>query len=82
MLDPDYMTKDEIALELYRMNEQFVNRKWLARGLFSKVDYKRDMYIWFTKVSLKMAFEAVKGRINPLPMLSIISLVKPEWYDH
>ena len=82
VLDSDYMTKDEIAQELYRMNEQFVNRKWLARGLFSKVDYKRDMYIWFTKVSMKMAFEAIKERINPFNVEHYQALVKPEWYDH
>ena len=81
VLDSDYMTKDEIAMELYRMNEQFVNRKWLLRGLFSKVDYKRDMYIWFTKVSAKMAVEAIKQRINPFNVEHYQSLVKPDWYD-
>ena len=82
VLDSDYMTKDEIAMELYRMNKKFVNRKWLLRGLFSRVDYKRDMYIWFTKVSAKMAVEAIKQRINPLNVEHYQSLVKPEWYDH
>ena len=69
------MTKDEIAMELYRMNEQFVNRKWLLRGLFSSVDYKRDMYIWFTKVSAKMAVEALKQRVNPFNVEHYQSLV-------
>ena len=81
VLDSDYMTKDEIAWELYQMNKQFVNRKWLLRGLFSKVDYKRDMYIWFTKVSAKMAVEAIKNRINPLNVEHYQALVKPDWYD-
>ena len=71
------MTKDEIAMELYRMNEQFVNRKWLLRGLFSSVDYKRDMYIWFTKVSAKMAVEALKQRINPFNVEHYQSLLNP-----
>ena len=48
------------------MNKKFVNARWLLRGLTSKVDYKRDMYIWFSKVSAKMAFEALKQRVNPL----------------
>jgi len=81
VLDSDYMTKDEIGMELYRMNEEFVNRKWLLRGLFSKVDYKRDMYIWFTKVSAKMAVEALKQRVNPFNVEHYQSLVKPDWYD-
>ena len=41
------------------MNKQ--ESQMALRGLFSKVDYKRDMYIWFTKVSAKMAVEAVKN---------------------
>ncbi len=81
VLDSEYMTKDEISWELYKMNKQFVNRKWLLRGLFSKVDYKRDMYIWFTKVSAKMAVEAIKNRINPFNVEHYQSLVKPSWYD-
>lgn len=81
VLDSEYMSKDEIAWELYKMNKQFVNRKWLLRGLFSKVDYKRDMYIWFTKVSAKMALEAIKNRINPFNVEHYQSLVKPAWYD-
>ena len=75
------MTKDEIGWELYRMNKEFVNQKWLLRGLFSKIDYKRDMYIWFTKVSAKMAVEAIKNKINPLDVSHYQGLVKPEWYD-
>ena len=81
VLDADYMTKDEIAWELYRMNQKFVNSKWLMRGLTSKVDYKRDMYIWFTKVSAKMAWDAIKQKINPFDVGHYQSLVKPEWYD-
>ena len=76
------MTKNEIADELYRMNKKFVNSRWMLRGLFSKSDYKRDMYIWFTKVSLKMALEAVKQKVNPLDVSHYQALVKPDLYDH
>ena len=82
VLNSDYLTKDQIANELYRMNKQFVNSKWLFRGLFSKEDYKRDMYIWFSKVSLKQFAQAVKQRINPLDVSHYQALVKPDWYDH
>jgi len=81
VLNSDYMTKDEISMELYRMNKKFVNTRWLLKGLFSKVDYKRDMYIWFSKVSAKMALEALKQRINPLDVGHYQGLVKPEWYE-
>jgi anaerobic magnesium-protoporphyrin IX monomethyl ester cyclase len=81
VLDTKYMTRDEIAESLYRMNKEFVNNKWLMRGLLSKVPYKRDMYLWFTKVSASMAIDAIKQRINPLDVEHYQQLVTPEWYD-
>lgn len=81
VLDTKYMTRDEIAESLYRMNKEFVNNKWLLRGLLSRVPYKRDMYIWFTKVSAAMAIDAIKQRINPLNVEHYQQLVTPEWYD-
>ncbi len=81
VLDTKYMTRDAIAEEMYRMNREFVNNKWLLRGLMSRVPYKRDMYLWFTKVSATMAVEAIKQRINPLDVEHYQQLVTPEWYD-
>ena len=81
VLNSDYLTKDEIAWELYRMNKQFVNSKWMLKGLFSRVDYKRDMYIWFTLVSAKMALGAIKEKVSPLNVSHYQQLEKPWWYD-
>ena len=76
------MTRDEIAGELYRMNKKFVNTRWLMRGLTSRVDYKRDMYIWFAKVSTKMAIQAIRERVSPLNVEHYQALVTPDWYDN
>jgi anaerobic magnesium-protoporphyrin IX monomethyl ester cyclase len=81
VLDTDYMTRDEISWELYRMNKKFVNTRWILKGLTSKVDYKRDMYIWFAKVSAMMAASAIKQKLNPFDVGHYQSLVKPAWYD-
>ncbi len=81
VLDTQYMTRDEIAEALYRMNKEFVNNKWLLRGLMSKVPYKRDMYLWFTKVSASMAIDAIKKRLNPFDVEHYQQLVTPDWYD-
>jgi anaerobic magnesium-protoporphyrin IX monomethyl ester cyclase len=81
VLDTDYMTRHEIGEALYEMNKQFVNTKWILKGLTSKVDYKRDMYIWFAKVSAMMAASAVKQKINPMDVSHYQNLVKPFWYD-
>ena len=81
VLDSDFMTRDEIAVELHRMNKQFVNPKWMIKGLLSKESYKRGMYIWFTKVSAQMWFEVAKKRLNPFAVEHYQQLVKPDWYD-
>jgi radical SAM superfamily enzyme YgiQ (UPF0313 family) len=81
VLDSDFMDRHEIAEALYEMNKIFVNKRWLMRGLTSKVPYKRDMYLWFLKVSSAMAVDAVKNRINPLNVEHYQQLVKPHWYD-
>src|SRR6185503_8106484 len=49
VLDSKYLTRTEIGNALYEMNKEFVNTPWMLKGLFSKVPYKRDMYIWFVK---------------------------------
>ncbi|RME29258.1 MAG: radical SAM protein [Deltaproteobacteria bacterium] len=81
VLDSDYMDRHEIAEALHAMNRQLVNKRWLLRGLLSRVPYKRDMYIWFTKVSAAMALGALKERINPFRVDHYQQLVQPEWYD-
>lgn len=81
VLDSEYMTKDEISWELYRLNKELVNKRWLLRGLTSRVPYKRDMYLWFTKVSAAMALDALKKKLNPMNVEHYQQLVKPYWYD-
>ncbi len=81
VLNTDFMTKHEIEQALYEMNKQFVNTRWILKGLTSRVDYKRDMYIWFAKVSAMMALSALKQRINPMDVSHYQNLVKPSWYD-
>ena len=81
VLDSRYMTRDEIAQEIYRMNKQFVNLPWLAKGLFHSVPYKRDMYRWFAKVTAKQAWDALKQRMNPMQVEHYQQLVTPGWYE-
>lgn len=81
VLDSKYMSRHEIAQSLYDMNKEFVNSRWMLKGLTSKVPYKRDMYIWFTKVSATMALGAIREKINPFKVEHYQQLVKPEWYD-
>ena len=81
VLDSNFLNRDEIAAELHRMNKQFVNARWMIKGLFNRESYKRDMYIWFAMVSAKMAIDVTKQRLNPLRVEHYQQLVKPPWYD-
>ena len=81
VLNSKFLTRDQIADQLYRMNKELVNTSWLLKGLTSRVPYKRDMYMWFTKVSALMAIDAVKRKINPLDVEHYQQLVAPYWYD-
>jgi hypothetical protein len=81
ILDSKYLTRHEIAEAIHDMDRVFVNPRWLARGILSRVPYRRDMYRWFAIVSARMALDAVKRRINPLDVGHYQRLVTPEWYD-
>jgi anaerobic magnesium-protoporphyrin IX monomethyl ester cyclase len=81
VLDSKYLTRNEIGNALYEMNKEFVNTPWMLKGLLSKVPYKRDMYMWFVKVSAMMAVDAVKKRISPLDVEHYQNLVQPDWYE-
>ncbi len=76
-----YMTRDEIAWEIYEMNKSLISAKWLARGLTDKTAYRRYMYTWFTKIAAKQAVDLLSQRVNPLKSRDYMNLVKPTWYD-
>lgn len=81
VLDSDFMTRDEIAEAMHRMNRTFVNPRWLVKGLFSRSRYKRDMYTWFLIVSARMGWDVVKQRLDPFRAEHYQQLVTPDWYE-
>ncbi len=81
VLDSEFMTRDEIAAAMHRMNATFVNPRWLARGLLSRTRYKRDMYVWFTLVSARMAWDMARQRLNPFRVEHYQQLITPDWYE-
>ncbi len=75
-----YLTRDEIAWQIYEMNKSLVTPKWLLKGLTDKTPYRRYMYAWWFKVAANMAVDLLKQKINPLTSRDYMNLVKPEWY--
>ncbi len=75
----DHLTREELAWEVYKLFKKVVTFRWLMRGLFSPYKYKRRMYIWWFKVTMRVLFDAVKEKT--LNRRTGIDLVTPKWYN-
>ncbi len=82
VMSSKYMTRDEIAWQIYEMNKTLVTPEWLLKGLTDATPYRRSMYLWWAKVAANMALDQLKRLVNPLNSLDHTNLVKPVWYDH
>ncbi len=81
VLDSRYMSRDEIAQAMHELNRAFVSPRMLLRGLLSRTAYRRDMYIWFSIVSARMAWDVLRQRVNPFRVEHYQQLVTPDWYE-
>jgi anaerobic magnesium-protoporphyrin IX monomethyl ester cyclase len=88
IISSEYLSREEIGKLVISMNRKFIRPEWLLRGLFSSNKFKRDMYIWWLLVSLRIAWGSIKERINPLKKepeggneYIFKRFVKPKWYD-
>ncbi|MBI4846234.1 MAG: cobalamin B12-binding domain-containing protein [Candidatus Omnitrophica bacterium] len=77
-----YLSIEEVDFLIYEMNKAFATLSWLLRGLFSPYRYKRDLYIWWLLVSVKIALESLAAFINPFRRNVFSALVTPKWYDN
>ncbi len=77
-----YLSRDEIEDNIFRMNREFVNAKWLIKGLLSSGAYKRNMYLWWLVISMRMFSDAAKEfLLKPVRKPVFLRYVKPSWYD-
>jgi len=81
VLDSRAMSKEQIEQALYRANREFVGVRWLLKGLLSRTPYRRDMYRWFALVSARMAWSALRRRLNPVDVGAYQILVEPHWLE-
>ena len=75
-----HMSRHEIEATLIEIEKRYVRLPWLIRGLTSRDRYKRAMYQWFLKVSLRMSADLVKHTLRPSAG-PIMPMLKPKWYD-
>ena len=81
LMGSDTLTREEIEAEIIQLQADYVTLPWLARGLASRVPYRRAMFAWWLLVSGRVFADSVRHRVNPFRAEQYTSLVKPEWYD-
>ncbi len=74
------MSREQIETEIYRLNRSFVSIPWLLKGLFSRSKYRRNMYIWWLRISLKIFLSSLAKGLNPFRGTRYTRLVEPDWY--
>jgi len=74
------MSRRQIEETLIEIEKACVTIPWLLRGLTSPYGYKRALYQWFFKVSVRMASDLVR-RSLPGVEGPLMPLLEPSWYD-
>lgn len=75
------MTREQIEREIIRLNKGYVGVRWFLRGITSPSRYRRNMYIWWLLVMVRIALGALAEFASPLSGTRYTGLLKPRWYD-
>jgi anaerobic magnesium-protoporphyrin IX monomethyl ester cyclase len=81
VMSSEYLSREEIEDLVYLANKRFISLLWILKGLFSPFPFKRDMYIWWLLVTIKIFTSSMRRFINPFKAEEYTRLVKPDWYE-
>ncbi len=76
------LTRRDIEELTIQINRKYVSIFWFLKGVFSKSKYKRNMYIWWLFVTIRIFWDSIKNFIFPFNRQIFTTLVKPRWYDN
>ena len=82
VMSSKYLSRQEIEDLVYLANRKFISFPWIIKGLFSPFRVKRNMYIWWLLVVLRIFIDSVKRFINPFKAREYTRLIRPSWYDN
>lgn len=82
VMSSKYLSREQIGDLVYLANKKFISFPWIIKGLFSPFKVKRDMYIWWLLVVLRIFLDSVKRFINPFKIKEYTRLIKPSWYEN
>jgi anaerobic magnesium-protoporphyrin IX monomethyl ester cyclase len=76
-----YLSVDEIQDLVYELSKRAMTPAWYLRGILSRHEYSRRMYVWWTIVALKLAVAGLLQRLDPFHPGTYHRLVTPAWYE-
>jgi len=74
------LSRDEIEQEIVELNKGYVSLSWFLRGVMSGSKYRRNMYIWWLLVMLRITAASLVRFQNPLTGTRYTGLIEPAWY--
>lgn len=81
VMSSKYLSRKEIEDFVYLANRKFISLLWIIKGLFSPFKFKRNMFIWWLLVVLRISMDSVRRFINPFKVKEYTRLIKPYWYE-
>ncbi|MGC8927737.1 MAG: B12-binding domain-containing radical SAM protein [Myxococcota bacterium] len=81
VMDSEHLTREEILDLMAEITSDYIRPRWILKGLTSKYRYKRNMYLWWLLVSLKVGLRNIYMKMNPLDPKNYHILYKPSWYN-
>jgi|YNPNPStandDraft_1061719.scaffolds.fasta_scaffold08149_2 anaerobic magnesium-protoporphyrin IX monomethyl ester cyclase len=76
-----HLSRREIEDSIVAMQKRFLRLRWLLGGLLTRHTYRRNMYLWWLMVTLRVWWAVLKGWMNPFNPHYYSNLQKPAWYD-
>jgi len=83
VMDSKYLDRDEIEDLMYFLNRSHFSFIKFIKNLLSPYKYKRKMYKWFVKVTLKIMVSELKENILHFRKIekNYSNMIKPKYYD-
>lgn len=86
IISSEKLSRKEIFDLTLDISKKYINLRWFLRGLFAPSKYKRNMYLWWLFISLRIVADEIKDKIllrsNNSNNSFYTKLMKPKWYDN
>ncbi|MBF0298401.1 MAG: cobalamin-dependent protein [Oligoflexia bacterium] len=81
IMGSDYLSREELAYNIYLLYKRTISCWWFLKGIFSPYKYKRNLYIWWVMVTIKVFLSDIKRNFFSNKDNKSFKLVIPKWYN-